>query len=50
MIRFRGNRVGRGVLGTSVITRCGLAWAYLREKMRAWRSRPPKGKPAESGA
>ena len=50
LIQLRRQGVGSSVLGTFLVTRCGLALAYLREKLRAWRSRPPKGKPAASGA
>jgi hypothetical protein len=50
VIRFEQRAVGSSVLGKYLITLCGLAWAYLRERMRAWRSRPPRAKPAKSGA
>jgi hypothetical protein len=35
-------------LGAS-IKRCSLAWVYLRELLRAWRSKTPEGEQAPAG-
>jgi hypothetical protein len=34
----------------AVLSGCSLAWVYLRESLRAWRSEDPEGEAAPAGA